>query len=58
MFDPITNEEVLALTAAKRSSFTQANLFALRTKYAVCNSEPAAQTAHDQTQAWAVPVHA
>ena len=29
-----------------------------RKKYAVCNSEPAAQTAHDQTQAWAVPVHA
>ena len=49
--------KVFAPAAAKRSSFTQAN-FCSAEKYAVCNSEPAAQTAHDQTQAWAVPVHA
>ena len=34
MFEPTTNEEVLALAAAKRSSFTQANVLALQKKYA------------------------
>ena len=34
MFEPITNEEVIALAAAKRSSLTQANVLALRKKYA------------------------
>ena len=34
MFEPTTNEEVLALAAANRSSFTQANVLALQEKYA------------------------
>jgi hypothetical protein len=33
MFDPITNEKVLAPAAANRPSFIQANLLALRKKY-------------------------
>ena len=37
MYDPITNEKVLAPAAAKRPSFTQANLLALRKKYADVN---------------------
>ena len=37
MFEPITNEEVIALAAAKRSSSTQANVLALRKKYADVN---------------------
>ena len=37
MFEPITNEEALALAAAKRSSLTQANVLALRKKYADVN---------------------
>ena len=37
MFDPITDEKVLAPAAAKRFSFTQANLLALRKKYADVN---------------------
>ena len=37
MFDPITNEKVLAPAGAKRPSFTQANLLALRKKYADVN---------------------
>ena len=37
MFDPITNENVIAPAAAKRPSFTQANLLALRKKYADAN---------------------
>ena len=37
MFDPITNEKVLAPAAAKRPSFIQENLLALRKKYADVN---------------------
>ena len=37
MFDPVTNEKVIAPAAAKRPSFTQAHLLALRKKYADVN---------------------
>ena len=51
MFDAITNDEVLAPAASKRSSFTHANLFALRKKYAKVNlksREPASSAAELQ----------